>query len=118
MLQVFQAESQGPCQALPINGKPIPFESDLFRGVIVVYIRHLATTPTQVFKGKKRLTWFALQVGVRCRQQAVQQTCLQAQMVGGVDAHTMLVWLLSLFVLLSTPLFCYLPRHIRLMLAQ
>lgn len=52
----------GPCQALPLNSVPIPFESELFSGVIVIYIRHLSTTPSQLFKGKKRLTWIALQV--------------------------------------------------------
>lgn len=62
ILQAFHAESQGPCQALPVNSLPIPFESDLFRGVIVVYIRHLATTPPHLFKGKKRLNWVAIQV--------------------------------------------------------
>eukprot|EP00878_Enallax_costatus_P041543 GHUV01048351.1.p1 GENE.GHUV01048351.1~~GHUV01048351.1.p1 ORF type:complete len:503 (+),score=145.78 GHUV01048351.1:263-1771(+) len=84
--QVFQAESQGPCQALPINGMPIPFESELFRGVIVVYIRHLATTPSQLFKGKKRLTWFAVQVGIGCRQQSTQQSHL-CTALGGCAAQ-------------------------------
>jgi hypothetical protein len=32
--------------------------------VVAIYIRHLPTTPTHLFKGKKRLGWVALQVGV------------------------------------------------------
>lgn len=64
-MQVFQAESRGPCRALPVNSVPIPFESDMFSGVLVVYIRHLATTPSHLFKGKKRLNWIALQVMAR-----------------------------------------------------
>ncbi|KAF6256540.1 hypothetical protein COO60DRAFT_1640616 [Scenedesmus sp. NREL 46B-D3] len=38
-----------------------PFESELFRGVVAVYVRHLSSTPSHLFKGKKRLIWIALQ---------------------------------------------------------
>lgn len=61
--QEFEVEGPGPCHALALNGDPIPFETELFKGVVAVYIRHLPTTPTQLFKGKKRLAWVALQVG-------------------------------------------------------
>lgn len=55
-------EGPGPCHGLSVNGDPIPFETELFKGVVAVYVRHLPTTPTHLFKGKKRLTWVALQV--------------------------------------------------------
>jgi hypothetical protein len=60
--QEFEVEGPGPCHALALNGDPIPFETELFKGVVAVYIRHLPTTPTHLFKGKKRLAWVALQV--------------------------------------------------------
>jgi hypothetical protein len=60
--QSFGVEGPGPCPGLSVNGDPIPFESELFKGVVAVYVRHLPTTPTHLFKGKKRLTWVALQV--------------------------------------------------------
>lgn len=61
-LQSFACDAMGPCQALPLNSAPIPFESELFRGVVAVYVRHLSSTPGHMFKGKKRLIWIALQV--------------------------------------------------------
>jgi hypothetical protein len=61
-LQSFVCDALGPCQALPLNSGPIPFESELFSGVVAVYVRHLSTTPSHMFKGKKRLIWIALQV--------------------------------------------------------
>lgn len=66
--QAFSVEESGPCRALTANGDPIPFETALFKGVVAVYIRHLPTTPSHLFKGKKRLAWVALQVS-RERQQ-------------------------------------------------
>eukprot|EP00882_Tetradesmus_deserticola_P032080 GHRQ01036302.1.p1 GENE.GHRQ01036302.1~~GHRQ01036302.1.p1 ORF type:complete len:612 (+),score=263.71 GHRQ01036302.1:294-2129(+) len=59
--QSFACGSLGPCQALQLNSGPIPFQSELFRGVVAVYVRHLNSTPSHLFKGKKRLIWIALQ---------------------------------------------------------
>jgi hypothetical protein len=67
---VFNVEDPGPCQALTVYGDPIPFETALFKGVVAVYIRHLPTTPSHLFKGKKRLAWVALQVS-REHQQVI-----------------------------------------------
>lgn len=62
LVQDFGAEATGPCHALSANSDPIPFESELFKGVVAIYIRHLPTTPAHLFQGKKRLAWVALQV--------------------------------------------------------
>jgi hypothetical protein len=61
---VFGLAHLGPCHALPANSGPIPFESELFKGEFAVYIRHLNTTPSSLFKGKKRLTWIAVQASL------------------------------------------------------
>jgi hypothetical protein len=60
-MQVFNGVP-GPCRSLPLNCGPIPFESELFKGVMAIYVRHLGSTPSLLFKGKKRLTWVAIQV--------------------------------------------------------
>lgn len=88
-LQEFAIEGPGPCHALAVNGDPIPFETDLFKGVVAVYIRHLPTTPLHMFKGKKRLAWVALQVhgGARVEREAEGEgggcTVLWERGVGG-----------------------------------
>lgn len=61
-LQEFEVAGSGPCNSLPINGDAIPFETELFKGAVAVHIRHLPTTASHLFKGKKRLAWVALQV--------------------------------------------------------
>ncbi|KAI8464539.1 MAG: hypothetical protein J3K34DRAFT_526123 [Monoraphidium minutum] len=50
-----------PTQPLRLNGLRIPFETDLFQGVFAIYVRHLPSTPAAMFKGRKRLTWMAVQ---------------------------------------------------------
>lgn len=73
--QEFEVEGPGPCHALALNGDPIPFETELFKGVVAVYIRHLPTTPPHLFKGKKRLAWVALQVSVGATCCCCPRTC-------------------------------------------
>lgn len=89
VLQVFAVDGPGPCQALAVNGGPIPFETDLFKGVVAVYIRHLPTTPPHMFKGKKRLAWVALQVrgGVPVMQWAAAASCDVAHAQGPSAAY-------------------------------
>lgn len=61
LLQLFNGIAD-PTQRLPLNSAPIPFESDLFKGQIAVFIRHLPSTPAHMFKGKKRVSWIVIQV--------------------------------------------------------
>ncbi len=64
---MFGLLSIGPYCSLPLNGDPLPFESEIFQGCIGVFVRHLASTPTALFKGRKRLMWVVLQVRVCVR---------------------------------------------------
>lgn len=50
-----------PHAPLRVNSNPQPFESPLFKGVVAVYVRHLGSTPAQLFRGKKRLSWVVIQ---------------------------------------------------------
>lgn len=65
----------GPCQRLRLNDEPVPFETAVFKGTVLVLVRHLPTTPNSCFKGKKRLTWFVIQVwwGLEGRRGPQQQ---------------------------------------------
>ncbi|PNW84735.1 hypothetical protein CHLRE_03g156550v5 [Chlamydomonas reinhardtii] len=48
---------------LPANdaARPIRVETDIFRGEVVVLLRGLATTPEDLFCGRRRMSWVAMQ---------------------------------------------------------
>ena len=56
--------SDDPGLRLPLNGRggPIPFENDLFKGVVEVHVKGIESTQKDRFEGKKRLFHIVSQV--------------------------------------------------------
>ena len=70
--------SDDPGLRLPLNGRggPIPFENDLFKGVVEVHVKGIKTTQKDRFEGKKRLFHIVSQVCGYVQSQAQLMTCV------------------------------------------
>lgn len=75
--------SHDPAQQLPINGPGIEFESDVFKGRVMVHIRNLPSTIESLFTGKKRMFQIAVQGRVK-RRVRVSSLCT------GIEFHATL----------------------------
>lgn len=53
------------CQFVPCNWTEVRIDSDLFVGKMMFHVRGLATSDEGLFEGKKRTTWFMVQVSYR-----------------------------------------------------
>lgn len=62
-LQVQPQDAQH--RTLPLNNlsTPITIDSDIFSGQLILTFRGTPSTPQQLFEGRRRRMWLALQVG-------------------------------------------------------
>jgi hypothetical protein len=60
----LEEEVEGASLSLPINGAAFAFETDLFKGQVMIRLADLPSSPAEYFQGKKR----KLQVGVGAKR--------------------------------------------------